>query len=172
MTITKINENTLMLELLKEEIPSSTEKLVNHIIGIAVSAQKLNTDSCAFLLEGTETKKGAVFLLTVRTMPKRYKIKKKGDCAIYSFETLDNFTDCIKALYRSKLPVPESSTYIMNDLYYLMFHNSVISKSAHILLLEYGERIRHSRRFAGLLNEYGYILTNKNSVELIGESFS
>lgn len=172
MTITKLNEKTLMLELLSEEIPSSTDELVYSIIEVAISTNKLDTKNCAFLLEGAETKKGAVFLLTIKSLPKRYKIKKKGDCSIYSFENLDDFTDCIKTLYKTNIPLPESSTYILNDSYYLVFRNSVIKESAKILLSEFGEETPHSRRFLGILKEYGYSLTVRNSVELIGKSFS
>ena len=173
MTITKINATTFMVEMAKEEIPTTSKReLAYHILSMALSDVTIDTKNCAFLLEGVETVKGEVFLLTIKAMPKRYKIKKKGDCAVYSFNSLDDFTGCITALYRQNSPLPDNSTYIMNDLYYLVFRNSVIGKSAKVTLSEYGRVIKKGHRMKGILQEYGFVLTERNSVEFIGSSFT
>lgn len=171
MTITKLNKTTLMVEMKKEEIPKLAPKeLAYHILNIAISAENIETKNCAFLLEGTETKSGAVFLLTIRCVPKRYRIKKRGECAIYAFQSLDDFLDCIKKVYKAKSPVPESSTYIMNDMYYLVFSNSVIRKASKVLISEFGKEMSKSSRLHYILKEHGHLLTKSNSVELIGST--
>ena len=81
-----------MLELLTEEVPcENEEELLYHILSIAVSAEHINTQNCAFLLEGVESKKGFVFLLTVKNSRRKFKIKKNLISAIYYFEKLEDF---------------------------------------------------------------------------------
>lgn len=172
MTITRINENTLMLELLNEEMPKLEEnELLYYVLDVALTAEKLSTTGCAFLLESTKSLKGMVFLLTVRDTRKRFKIKRKNNYTIHSFDTLDNFINCVTALHKSDYSLPESSTYTMNEKYYLCF-NGETPLSANVLMSEYGELVPQSKRYISHLKEFGNLLTARNSVSLIGKSFS
>ncbi|MBQ9673025.1 MAG: adaptor protein MecA [Ruminococcus sp.] len=173
MTITRINENTLMLEILPDEVPVQNEEdLLYYVMDIAVTAENLDTKNSAFLLELTHTGKGLIFMLTVKKKRKRYKIIRQNSTAVYSFERLDHFLSCITAMYRSAKLYYESSTYIMNDKYYICFCNSVVDTSARILLSEFGSEVVCPERFLTHLTEHGNILTEKNSIQLIGESLT
>lgn len=172
MTITRINDKTIMLELLTEEVPcENEEELLYHILSIAVSAEHINTQNCAFLLEGVESKKGFVFLLTVKNSRRKFKIKKNLISAIYYFEKLEDLLSCICALYKGNITPKMSSTYLMNDKYYLSFSNTYLPKSGKVLLSEYGNKCENTKVMQSILSEYGHLLTKRDSVSLIGESF-
>lgn len=171
MTITRINDNTLILEIDKKEFcEKNQEEMLHHILNVAVSSENLNTRNCAFLLEGVESKENLVFLLTIKNIRRTFKIKKNYPLTIYSYNGLDDFISCICALYNSNYKLPDSSTYTMDNCYYISFKNN-ISIPAHILITQYGEKIKNCNIFMGRLREYGHILTKSNSVNLIGSSF-
>ena len=120
MTITRINEDTLMFELKHEEVPVQDEEaLIYYVLDLAVTAEKLDIKNSAVLLELTRSAHGLVFMLTVRKKRKHYKILRKNSTAIFGFERLDDFLSCIFAMYRANMNYPESSTYLMSDRYYL-----------------------------------------------------
>lgn len=172
MTITRINDKTIMLELLTEEVPVGNEEdLLYHILSIAISAEHLNSENCAFLLEGVESKKGFVFLITIKNSRRRFKIKKNPSSAIYKFENLEELLSCICALYKSSMTLPSSSTHLMQDKYYLSFSHTYLPKGAKILLSEYGEKCDNPLVMQSILAEHGHLLTQGNSISLIGESF-
>lgn len=173
MTITRINDKTIMLELLSEEVPYKNEEdLLYHILSIAVSAEHLNTENCAFLLEGVESKKGFVFLLTIKNGRRKFKIKKNLTSSIYSFENLEDLLSCICALYKGHIIPKKSSTHIMNDKYYLSFSNTYLPKGGKVLLSEYGKKCENTQIMQSILSEYGHLLTQGDSIALIGESFT
>ncbi|MGN1126675.1 MAG: adaptor protein MecA [Ruminococcus sp.] len=172
MTITRINDKTIMLELLTEEVPKGSEEdLLYHILSIAVSAEHLNAENCAFLLEGVESKKGFVFLITIKNSRRRFKIKKNLTSAIYIFENLEDLLSCICALYKGPVTSQSSSTYLMDDKYYLSFSHTYLPKGAKVLLSEYGTKCKNPTIVQSVLSEHGHLLTQGNSIALIGESF-
>lgn len=172
MTITRINDKTIMLELLTEEVPQGNEEdLLYHILSIAVSAEHLNAENCAFLLEGVESKKGFVFLITIKNGRRRFKIKKNLTSAIYRFESLEDLLSCICALYKGSVTSHTSSTYLMNDRYYLSFSDTYLPKKAKVLMSEYGKKCDNPNVMQSILSEHGHLLTQGNSISLIGESF-
>lgn len=173
MTITRINENTLILELLQEEVPNtSNEELVYHILNIVLTTENLDTKNSAFLLEGVESQRGLVFLLTVKGKRKHYKIRKYNEVSVFSFDTLEDFISCICALYKTNSVLPQSSTYIMNDRYYLCFTGKSLDCGARVLLSEFGKQEHKGKIQLALLEEHGHMLTGRNSVSLIGQSFN
>ncbi|MCH5201956.1 MAG: adaptor protein MecA [Oscillospiraceae bacterium] len=173
MTITRINENTLILELLQEEVPNtSNEELVYHILNIVLTAENLDTKNCAFLLEVVESQRGLVFLLTVKGKRKQYKIKSYNEISVFVFDNLEDFISCICALYKTNCNLPQSSTYIMNDRYYLCFSGNPLDRGARVLLSEFGKQERKGKKQLSLLMEHGHILTSRNSINLIGQSFN
>ncbi len=173
MTITRINENTLILELLREEVPKGSDKeLLYHILNIAVSAENLDAKNCAFLLEGVESNRGLVFLLTVKGKRKRYKIKRYNEFSVYSFTYLDDFIACICAMYKANFNLPENCTYTMDGKYYICFLGKCLGDSVKILLSEFGEKEKYSNQLMARLREHGNVLTNRDSVRLMGESFT
>lgn len=162
-----------MLEFLNEELYDLREdELLYYVMNLAIVSEHLDADKSAFLLEGAKSGKGMVFLLTVRNKRKRYKIKKQGIVSIYSFDTLNDFINCILALYKSDIKNSQNSTYIMNNRYYICFWGRPVNKKTKVLLWEYGREEPSPSLFMGTLKEHGHMLTNKNSIGLIGESFS
>ena len=77
MTITKINNTSFMFEFLQDELTYNTEDdLIYHILNIVATVEKLNTKHCAFVLETVKSRKGSIFLLTIRYGRKRFKVKR------------------------------------------------------------------------------------------------
>ena len=77
MTITKINNTSFMFEFLQDELTFNTEDdLIYHIMNIVATVEKLNIKHCAFVLEAVKSRKGSIFLLTIRYGRKRFKVKR------------------------------------------------------------------------------------------------
>lgn len=170
MTITRINEDTVMFEIRHEEVPVQDEEdLIYYVIDLAVTAEKLDIKNSAFLLELTSSSRGLVFMLTVKKKRKHYKIIRRNSTVVFCFECLEHFLNCMIAMYKSDFNYPDSSTYIMNDRYYLC--TLTADTGAKILMSEYGEEVPHAQRFINYLKEHGNRLTSQNSIKLIGESF-
>jgi hypothetical protein len=171
MTITKINENTLVVEVLTQELNSlDKEDLLYYILSKAIAQENIIPDKNTFLLEAVPCAKGMVFLLTVIGGRKHYRIKRENCVRIYSFSSLDDFINCNVALYRSGLKLPKSSTYIMHNIYYLCFYGR-LSTGAKIIAQEFGSLHTKSNCFLAYIKEHGNLLTKGESVKLIGESF-
>lgn len=170
MTITKINSSSFMFEFLQDELNFNTEDdLIYHILNIVATVEKLNTKSCAFVLESVKSRKGSIFLLTIRYGRKRYKVKRNLDHTIYTFENCDDFLSCICSLHKSEYPLSRNFCYIMDNKYYLCFSNSFISKKTKLLINQYGEKCKNGNILLPRLKEYGKLISN-NCVENIGNS--
>ena len=152
MTITKINNTSFMFEFLQDELTFNTEDdLIYHIMNIVATVEKLNTKHCAFVLEAVKSRKGSIFLLTIRYGRKRFKVKRNLDHTIYSFENCDG--------------------YIMDNKYYLCFSNSFISKKTKLLVCQYGEKCENSNILLARLKEYGKYI-GENCVENISKNLT
>ena len=122
------------------------------------------------LLETVKSRKGSIFLLTIRYGRKRFKVKRNLDHTIYSFENCDDYLNCILALHKSSYPLSRNYSYIMDNKYYLCFSNSFISKKTKLLLCQYGEKCKNSILLARL-KEYGKYI-GENCVDNIGKNLT
>ena len=171
MTITKINNTSFMFEFLQDELTYNTEDdLIYHILNIVATVEKLNTKHCAFVLETVKSRKGSIFLLTIRSGRKRFIVKRNIDHTIYSFENCDDYLNCILALHKSSYPLSRNYSYIMDNKYYLCFSNSFISKKTKLLVFQYGEKCKNSILLARL-KEYGKYI-GENCVDNIGKNLT
>lgn len=172
MTITKINSNSYMLEFLQNELNYNSENdLIYHILNIVATTEKLNANNCSFLLESVRSKKGTIFLLTIKQGRKRYKIKRNPDYTIFCFKNCQDFLSCIYSLHKSQYSISNNFGYIMNSNYYLVFSNSYITQKTKFLIAQYGQKCKNGNLLLCKLKEYGKLIAN-NCVYTIGTSLT
>lgn len=172
MTITKINSNSYILEFLQNELNYNSENdLIYHILNIVATTEKLNANNCSFLLESVKSKKGSIFLLTIKYGRKRYKIKRNPDNTIFCFKNCQDFLSCIYTLHKSQYSIPNNFGYTMNNRYYLVFSNSYITKKSILLITQYGQKCKNGNLLLCKLKEYGTLISN-NCVYTIGTNLT
>lgn len=172
MTITKINNTSFMFEFLQDELTFNTEDdLIYHIMNIVATVEKLNIKHCAFVLEAVKSRKGSIFLLTIRYGRKRFKVKRNLEHTIYSFENCDDYLNCIFTLHKSSYSLSRNHSYIMDNKYYLCLSNSFISKKTKLLVCQYGEKCENSNILLARLKEYGKYI-GENCVENISKNLT
>lgn len=151
---------------------------------------------CNIRLEALATSNGNFILTVTKVLPeaektnniprKKIKVKRKmsnmtsGTCAVFEFNSFDNFCDYGTSLTSSLLEkihksIGVSKLYLYNNRYYLILDEIVedvsFIKSFCASILEFGKLISNSKIHINKIMEHGKVIIKKDAISFCNAGF-
>lgn len=172
LSLKDMEQNNISVENVLSNSTDS-QKLLESIITMAEKELGFNPGDSKLLVEAVSpSDKECIFTIT-QLLDENCYIKKNINSFIFKFEKFDDFTNlCMFLNNFSYLDLKtfskNFSLILYNGTYYLKFegimNSAIIVDYLKTLFEEFGKDVSHSIGIAGILNEYGKVVFEKNAI--------
>lgn len=149
-----------------------SKKVIKQILYYASSKTGISLENKKVLIEAMKYENGCILLITFADKNKKrktYYIKKRSDY-IFMFDNVNDFLDCIKAVYQLKEKRYLSSAFLLDNKYYLAIQPTSTLKNRFIQTIKEFSSQNNSGKFKfEILKEHAFAISEFNAVETIGQ---
>lgn len=150
-----------------------SRKVLKEILCYASIQTGISLKNKKILIEAMQYEQGCILLITLTDKNRKrkiYRIKNRSDLYIFTFDNVDNFLGCIKAIYNINENRYSSSAFVSNNRYYLVIQPTATLKSKYLqTITEFSTGIKRGKINFEILKEHSSVISSQNAIELIGK---
>lgn len=178
ITLSKKDMNAFALDYNRIDIEDEIfQKVLKRLITLARERITISLKNKALLVEAIERFGGCILLITVTPKygvgAKRYRIKRSSGEIMLTFDSADDFTDCMVQLYKNGFRFLRGEVYRTDSRYSLIIKPSGKGTSRILgIMSEYGSTLSENEIKISLTREHGNAISAGFPVMKIGSVFA